>query len=136
MIREIINDVIAKLQANGVEAVYSAFDAKPLSSKEREMFTVVGVGGFESFTPIYSPYTVFLPFKTEIDINVTAAAKMSIADIYKLYDEKIQPVVSEMSGLTCNLTKMSIKFDSNIQRLVLTARLSASGITKIERSSL
>lgn len=136
MIREVINDVIAKLQANGVDAVYSAFDAKPVSSKEKGLFTVVGIGGFESFTPIYSPYTVFLPFKAEIDINVTAAAKMSVADIYKLYDEKIQPVVSEMSGLTCSLTKMSIRFDSNIQRLVLTAKLAASGITKIERSSL
>ena len=40
-----------------------------------------------------------------------------------------------MSGLTCRLTKMSVKFDSNIRRLVLTVKLAASGITKIERSS-
>ena len=96
----------------------------------------MGIGGFESFSPIYSPYTVFIPFKTDIEINITAPSKTSVTDIYTFYDEKIEPVISDMSGLTCNLSKMSIKFDTNIQRLVLTAKLSASGITKTERSSV
>ena len=136
MLREIINNIIAKLEAGGVTDVYSAFDAKDIASKAKGIFTVVGIGGFESFSPIYSPYTVFIPFKTDIEMNITAPSKTSVTDIYTFYDEKIEPVISDMSGLTCNLSKMSITFDTNIQRLVLTAKLSASGITKTERSSV
>lgn len=135
MLREIINDVIEKLTDSGVTAVYSAFDAVDIAKKEKGIFTVVGIGGFESFSPIYSPYTIFIPFKADIEISITAPPKSSVAEIYSLYDTSIEPVISDMCGLTCSLSKMSIKFDSNIQRLVLTVRLSASGITRIERSS-
>ena len=71
-----------------------------------------------------------------MEINVTAPENYSMVQLYSYYDEKISAVVGDMSGLTCNLSKMSITFDTNIQRLVLTAKLSASGITKTERSSV
>lgn len=134
MIREIINDIIAKFRACDIDAVYSSFDAVDISKKEKDIFTVVGIDGFESFSPIYSPYYIYIPFKADIGIRVTAPHGTSADDIYRFYDENIEPVISDMSGLTCSLSKMSIKFDSNIQRLVLTAVLSASGITKTERS--
>ena len=135
MLREIINDITDKLTDSGVTAVYSAFDAVDIAKKEKGIFTVVGIGGFESYSPIYSLYTVFIPFKADIEISITAPPKTSIVDIYEFYDNNIEPVISDMCGLTCSLSKMSIKFDSNIQRLVLTAKRSASGMTKIERSS-
>jgi hypothetical protein len=76
-----------------------------------------------------------VPFKAEVEINVTAPENYSMVQLYSYYDENISKAVEDMSGLTCRLTKMSVKFDSNIRRLVLTVKLAASGITKIERSS-
>ena len=84
---------------------------------------------------LYSQFYVYIPFRADIEMCITAPKGTSSDDIYLFYDEKIEPVLADMCGLTCSLSKMSIKFDSNIQRLVLTAKLSASGITKIERSS-
>lgn len=95
----------------------------------------MGISAFESSAPIYSPYTVYVPFKAEVEINVTAPENYSMVQLYSYYDENISKAVEDMSGLTCRLTKMSVKFDSNIRRLVLTVKLAASGITKIERSS-
>ncbi|SHM75007.1 hypothetical protein [Ruminococcus flavefaciens] len=135
MLRDIINDVISKLRACGIDAVYSAFDAADISKKEKELFTVVGIGGFESSTPIYSPSYIYIPFRADIEIRITASKNSSADDIFLFYDENIEPVIADMSGLTCSLSKMSIKFDSNIQRLVLTVVLSARGITKTERST-
>ena len=135
MLREIINDVIEKLTNNGVTAVYNAFDAVDIAKKEKGMFTVVGIGGYEAFTPVYSQFYVYIPFRADIEIRITAPKGTSSDDLYLFYDENIEPVITDMSGLTCSLSKMSIKFDSNIQRLVLTAKLSASGITKTERIS-
>ena len=136
MLRELINDITSKLSENGVTPVYSAFDAVPVSRKGSGFFTVVGIGSYESSTPIYSPYTVFLPFRTEIEISITAPENYSMIQLYDYYDEKVGPVVADMSGMTCRLSRMSVKFDSNIQRLVLKAGLSASGITKIGRDSV
>ena len=55
--------------------------------------------------------------------------------IYQYFSEKIAPAAAEFSGLGSFLKRVSIKFDSNINRLVLTAIVSAVGTTKIERSA-
>lgn len=135
MLRDIIQDIISRLRAQDVTDVYSAFDAKAVERKGKGFFTVVGISAFESSAPIYSLYTVYVPFKAEVEINVTAPENYSMVQLYGYYDESISKAVEDMSGLTCRLTKMSVKFDSNIRRLVLTVKLAASGITKIERSS-
>ena len=132
--RELINEIIAKLRRQGVEDVYSAFDAKAVDHKGSGFFTVVGFSAFEASSPIYSPYTVYMPFKAEADIKVTAPQSSSMTELYDYYDSRISKAVEEMSGLTCRLSSMSVKFDSNIQRLVLDVRIAVSGITKIERS--
>ena len=135
MLRDIIQDIISRLRAQDVTDVYSAFDAKAVERKGKGFFTVVGISAFESSAPIYSLYTVYVPFKAEVEINVTAPENYSMVQLYGYYDESISKAVEDVSGLTCRLTKMSVKFDSNIRRLVLTVKLAASGITKIERSS-
>ena len=136
MLREIIDDIIEKLAEADAAPVYSAFDARSTDSKGRSFFTVVGISGFEASQPIYSPYTVYIPFKTELELNITAPDSCPMEDLYNFYDTKVSPVIFDMSGLTCRLSKMSIKFDSSIQRLVLTVKLYASGITKLERSNV
>lgn len=136
MLREIIDNIIAKFTENGAEPVYSAFDARAVSKKGGGIFTVVGISSFESSPPIYSPYTVYIPFKSELEISITAPDGYSMVELYDYYDSKIAPTVFELSGLTCELSRMSVKFDSNIQRLVMNIRIAASGITKLERSTL
>ena len=135
MFKEIIDSIIDKFTESGVENVYSAFDAAPLSDKGRDIFTVVGVAEFESSTPIYSLSYIYLPFRTELEIKVTGSKDTSMSDLYEYFDDNIQPAIEDMSDLNCSLKKLSVKYDSNIQRLVLTIRLAASGINKIERSS-
>ena len=135
MLREIIDDIIEKLAENLVSPVYSAFDARALDRKGISFFTIVGINSFESTQPIYSQYKVYIPSKAEIELTVAAPDSFSMAELYDYYDTNIAPVVFEMSGLTCTLSRMSVKFDSNIQRLVLCVRLAASGITSTERSN-
>ena len=136
MLKDIIDGIIEKLAENDVSPVYSAFDGRSLERKGQSFFTIVGISSFETTTPIYSPYTVYIPFKEEIELTVAAPEKYSMTALYEYYDSNIEPVVFDMSGLTCRLSKMSVKFDSNIQRLVLSVKLAASGITRVERSNI
>lgn len=136
MMREILDGIINKLTENGAKAVYSAFDTRALSKKESGIFTVVGISSFETSPPIYSPYTVYIPFKTELEIDITAPEGYSMVQLYDYYDSCIAGAVFELSGLTCELNGMSVRFDSNIQRLVMKVRIAASGITKLERSGV
>lgn len=134
MLNDILESIVSNLRNHGVSPVYSAFDAVDMAKKSHSIFTVVGISSFESDSPIFSQYTVYFPFKSDIEIKLTAPEKYSLAQIYTYYDTKIEPVILEMSGLTCRLSGLSAKFDSNIQRLVLTVKLNTSGISKIERS--
>lgn len=135
MLKDIIDNIIGKLSENHVSPVYSAFDGRALERKGRGFFTVAGISSFESSAPIYSQYMVYLPFRSEIELNVTAPESSSMEELYEYYDSNIAPVMLDMSGMTCSLSSMSIKFDSNIQLLVLTVKLRVSGITKYERSA-
>lgn len=134
MLNSIISAAVAKLEAHGASHVYSAFDAVPVELKNGGIFTVIGVSSFESTSPIYSLSTIFLPFKAELEIKVTAPENYSAERIYQYFSEKIAPAAAEFSGLGSFLKRVFIKFDSNINRLVLTAIVSAVGTTKIERS--
>jgi hypothetical protein len=133
MLKDIIDSVVDKLEDSGIDSVYSAFDAEPVEGKGRGIFTVVGIGSFESSTPIFTQYSIYLPFKTEIEIKVTAPDSGTVEQIYTYYDEHIEPVIMSMTGLNCTIKKFTVKFDSNIQRLVLTACFAANGISKTER---
>ena len=135
MLRDILDSVAEKLEEHGVEGVYTAFDAQPMDHKQSGIITIVGIGDFESSTPIYSQYTVYLPFTAGLELKLTAPEGYSMEQLYEYYDGNIFPVVSELSGMTCRTADMNVKFDSNIQRLVLSVRLKASGITRIERSA-
>ncbi|MDE6665503.1 MAG: hypothetical protein K2K14_04845 [Ruminococcus sp.] len=135
MIDSIISEIIEKLSQNGVTPVYSAFDAVSVEKKNRSFFTVVNLGSFELQTPVYSEFTAFVPYKADIDINVTAPENYRMEKLYNYFSENVQPAVMKFSGMNCSVRKISIKHDSNINRFVLTARLSISGMNKFERGS-
>lgn len=135
MINSIIKEIISKISENGVKPVYSAFDAVSVERKNRNFFTVVGLNSFELQTPIYSEFTIFIPYKADVDINVTAPENYPMQKLHEYFSENIKPAIMEISGMNCSIRKISVKPDSNINRFVLTARLSVSGMDKLERGN-
>lgn len=134
MIKDIINIITKKLSSSNLGAVYSAFDAAAIHRKGKGIFTVVGISSFESLSPIYSKYTIFIPFKAEAEINITAPENCTMLSLYDYYEESVEPALLELSGLNSSVKSAAIKFDSNIQRLVLTVKISLNGISRSERS--
>lgn len=135
MITSIISEIIQKISQNNSVPVYSAFDAVSIERKSKDFFTTVGLNSFDLQTPIYSAFTIFIPYKAEIDINVTAPENYSMQKLYEYFSDNIKSALNDISGMNCSIRKISMKHDSNINRLVLMARFSVSGIDKIERSS-
>ena len=135
MLKQIITTVTSALTEAGVPEVYSSFDAASPERMGRGIFTVVGIGRFESSTPVYSEYTMYLPFKAEVTIDVTAPERWNVARLYDYYGEKLEPALRSFSGMTSSVAGITIRHDSNISRLVLSVKLCVSGITRIERST-
>lgn len=134
MLNTIIGNVSAALRDAGAQPVYSAFDAIPVERKTKDIYTIVGVESFASTAPVFSQYVVYVPFKAEISIKAAAPPDTPASALFAYYSRYIAPAVGELSGLECSLKDLTVKFDSNIQRLVLSAVLSAGGITRTERS--
>lgn len=133
MLTEIIKAAVAALRDSGASEVYSAFDAYPIERKGAGFFTVVSTGGLECSTPVYSTSTVYLPYKAKVEIMVTAPESGTMAKLYEYYDSRVAPAIDKLSDLSGRLTKLSMKQDSNIGRLVMTAEVTVSGIRRIER---
>lgn len=135
MINSIINEVVEKLSASGLKEVYSAYDAVPVERKSRSFYTIIGLDSFESQQPVYSPETVFIPYKAEIFINVTAPESYSMRKLYEYFSGNIKPVIMENTGIDFYIKKVSMKHDTQISRLVLTAKISVTGIENYERNT-
>lgn len=129
---EVINAIKRELTESGAENVYSAFDALPVLSKGR-FFTVIGMKNFECSTPIYSQYTIYMPFRAEIEIKILAPESGTMEEVCNYYENSIGGVISGLSGLSSRVSGMSVKQDKNIGRLVLTVTFSAGGMKKIDR---
>ena len=136
MITSIITEIIQKLSKDNTIPVYSAFDAVSAERKNKGFFTIVGLDSFELQTPIYSEFTIFVPYKANVDINVTAPEKFPMMKLYQYFSENIKPAVMEISSINCMIKKISMKHDSNINRFVLTAKLSVNGMDKFERGNI
>ena len=133
MLTDVLNSIKNELTDAGVTNVYTIFDAVPIEKKGRDFFTVVGISSFETSSPIYSEFTIFIPFKAEVEIKITARESGELAALYRYYDTKIEPVINQLSNLSSKISRMSLKHDTNINRLVLNAGFSINGIRKIER---
>lgn len=135
MLETIINAVKEKLTECGVSPVYSTFENISPERREKGIFTVTDICSFESSAPVYSLYTVYLPYKAEVEIRVTAPENYTAAQLYRYYDKYISTAIADISGQSGSLRGMTVKFDSNIHRLVLSAKVGLCGIIRTERSS-
>lgn len=125
LFKEALNDA-------GNENVYLAFDALPVREKGR-FFTVLGIKSFEASSPVYSQYTVFMPFNAEVEINVYAPESQTMRLLLRHFELYVMPAVDSLAGLTTHISRYNMKHDSNLKRLVLTVGVSVSGIRRIER---
>ena len=135
MLRKLMEETAARLRASGASHVYSAFDAVDIQKKGRSIFPVIDVSSLECSTPIYSLSTIYLPFKAELSLRITAPECWTMEQLYDYFDQYIAPAVEAMSDLNCSLRSLTLKPDSNIRRLVMTVKMSAGGIIRTERSS-
>lgn len=135
MLKTIIDKLTEELKNNGVENVYTCFDNVPINKKGNGIFTVAGVDSFESSSPIYSKYVVYLPFKSEAAITLIAPQDYTMAELYDYFDKNVLPIIKNTGSMTCTLRNLTMKNDANINRMTLKMRLSVSGISRIERSS-
>ena len=136
MLNTLIETMKTALLRAGASPVYSAFDAVRTDRKEKGIYTIVGVDSFESFTPVYTPYVAYLPFRADVSVKITAPPDMPLETLYDYYSGKVADAFDEFMGLTSSLKKLTVKFDSNIGRLVLSAVLSTGGVTRIERGEI
>ena len=132
---DILNAFKAALAAAGNENVYLAFDALPVRGKGGH-FTVLGIKSFEAATPVYSQYTVFVPFKAEVEVCVYAPEAEDMQSLCRYFETSVRPALDGMASLTTRLCRLSIRHDSSLKRLVLTAGVSVSGIRRIARSGV
>lgn len=135
MLRTIAEKIAERLTECGVENVFTCFDNIPISEKGSGIFTVVGIEGFESYAPIYSEEKIYIPFRADSAISITAPKKFSMTQLYAYFDEKILPALSNTGGMTCSIKGVAIKNDRNIGKLSLKCRISFSGIHSIQRRS-
>ena len=134
MINKIISEVIDKLSAKGLKEVYSAYDAIPVERKSRNFYVIIGADTFESQQPVYSPTTIFLPYNAVISVRVTAPENYSMRKLYEYFSDNVKPVIMENTGTDFYIKKVSMKHDTQISRLVLTAEISVTGIENYERN--
>ncbi|MCR4888021.1 MAG: hypothetical protein K5979_02415 [Ruminococcus sp.] len=132
---DILNELRTALVEAGNDNVYFAFDTVPVSSKG-SFITVIGAKSYEAMTPVYSQYTIFIPFRTELEVILSAPERCTMSQVYGYFEEKVLPAINGISGLSSSLSSLVIKHDTNMKRLVLTAGIKAGGVQRIERESL
>lgn len=135
MIKNILSQISEALASFGITSVYTAFDNIPVSKKESR-YIVVSVNSFETASPIFSDRTIFLPYKAVAELSVIAPCTSALAELYDYFDSELLPLMDKLGSLTSSLRGVSMKYDSNINRLVMKIQLSVSGISRIERSDV
>lgn len=131
---ETVRSIISRLKEKGVRNVYSAFDGEPLRSKG-EPAVFVGAGRFETLRPVYSEFTIYLPFRAEIEITVTAPESAPLTELCTYYEEHIRSAVEAIPELYSRPGTVVCRMDRNLGRMVLTAAYNTEGMKLIKREA-
>ena len=129
---ETINSLVDDLVHAGVENVYTTFDADPIRSKG-EIITLVGIRSFEAMTPVYSPVTVYVPFRAELEISLLAPENTPLFELCRFFEEKIRPVLDSVPEISGRPVSVACRHDRVIRRLTLTAAVRTEGVRRIQR---
>lgn len=126
--------ITQSLRAEGERNVYTAFNALPAEHKG-ELFTVVGIGRMEVARPVYSPGNVYIPFTAQAEIKLLAPEREGSAVLLEHFTDCTEPALEDMSDMSCRLTGITMKQDSSLGRLVLTAVFTVKGLSIRERGT-
>ncbi len=135
MLNKIISVINNTLKEAGAENVCSAFDCRSLEQKGRKTLVVTSVDKLECSTPVFTEYFVYMPFRADVGITLAAPLSEDSGRLFDYFERVIAPAFGSLGSLDCRLTAVSVKKDSNINRLVLKAVYSAKGIQKTEREA-
>lgn len=134
MLKDLLRIISAALREYGVSHVYTMFNELSPDQRSKEIYTLIGIESYEISSSFFSYDMIYMPYKADIDIKLTAAVDTPLSELYEYFDEYVLPAMISITGIKSLLKCISTKYDSNIDRLVFTARFSASGIIKMERS--
>lgn len=134
MLKKLLDIISATLREYGASHVYTMFNRLSPDQRSKEIYALVGVESFESASAFFSYDMIYIPYKADIEIKLTAAEDDPLSELYEYFDECILPAMISLTGIKSALKGISAKYDSNIDRLVFTARFSMSGLIKTERS--
>ncbi|MBE6862253.1 MAG: hypothetical protein E7497_05065 [Ruminococcus sp.] len=136
MLKAIISQIKEILAENGVKNVYTAFDNIPISQKPSDIFTVVSVGALESRNPVFSQYSIYVPFTADAEISLIASKNSAMTELYDYFEKYILPLARKLASNKSVLKNIAVKYDSNMGRFVMKTIFSASGMVTMERSGL
>lgn len=134
MLKNLLDIISAALREYGASQVYTMFNRLSPDQKSKEIYALVGVESFENSSAFFSYDMIYIPYKVDIEIKLTAAEDTPLSELYEYFDEYVLPAMISLTGIKSALKGISAKYDSNIDRLVFTARFSMSGLIKTERS--
>lgn len=135
MLETVMKKVSDALKSAGEIPVYTVFDNIPIDSKSEIPFTVISVDRFESTPPIYGYNSVFVPYTATVGISLIAPLGADVPGLYSFADRRILPVIGKIGGLQCKFGSISLKKDSNLNRMVMKIDFTAQGIKKISRGA-
>ncbi|MBO4878352.1 MAG: hypothetical protein J5501_10130 [Ruminococcus sp.] len=135
MIKEALDMIAQSLRERGEKNVYTSFDALPAERKGK-LFTVIGIGGMNISRPVYSLGNIYIPFTAEAEIKLTSPESAGSGELLEHFSLCTEPALEGMSGLSCRLTKLTLKHDTTLGRLVLCAGFTVTGISIHERSGV
>lgn len=136
MLKTVTDAVTSALRNAGITEVYTAFDNIPVKGKggSNGLFAVVSAGALKTSAPLYSPYTVFVPFEAEAELSLLAPLKTGLYSLFCCFEEAVLPALTAPDGPCISVKGITAGRDSNLSRLVMKIKLSVSGISRIERS--
>lgn len=136
MLKKTLEMISATLREYGASHVYTMFNGLPPDQRSKETYALIGVESFESSAAFFTYDIIYIPYKADIEIKLTAAEGSSLSELYEYFDEYILPAVMSLTGVKTALKTVSAKYDSNINRLVFTVKFSINGLIRAERSEL
>ena len=117
---EILAKIKQTLEENGVENVYSAYDAVPVQDKGK-FFAVLGFGGYEAQNPIQTQTKIYMPVKCDLTLTVYAPMNTTQEELYGYYHYNFAKTIDSICGLCSRLKSLDVSPDSKLNKLTLKA---------------
>lgn len=135
MLKEIVEQVIDCIKGSDIKEVFPTYDGLLLEHQGRELVTFVGINGLSAGQPVYSSDKIYCPFTADILVKVTVPQYCNSYMLYDFFCDTVLSRLVESELIYQGIKSVSIRYDSNINRLALDGIVRLSGIFSMERRS-